>query len=41
MAQPDSSTATALKRLIGQFPPNICRMTVLATLLRRGLPDVR
>lgn len=41
MAQPDSSSATALKRLIGQFPPNICRMTVLATLLRRGLPGVR
>lgn len=35
---PDSSTATALKGLINQFPPNICRMTVLATLLRRGLP---
>ncbi len=39
LAQPDSSTAAALKGLIGQFPPNICRMTVLATLLRRGLPN--
>lgn len=35
---PDSSTAKTLKSLIHQFPPNICRMTVLATLLRRGLP---
>lgn len=35
---PDPSTTTALKNLINQFPPNICRMTVLATLLRRGLP---
>ena len=41
MVPPDASTATTLKGLIGQFPPNICRMTVLATLLRRGLPEVR
>ncbi len=34
---PNVETAQALKRLIAQFPPNICRMTVLATVLRRGL----
>lgn len=37
--QPDGSTVAALKKLIGQFPANICRMTVLATLLKRGLPS--
>lgn len=36
---PDEAADTTLKRLIQQFPPNICRMTVLATLLRRGLPQ--
>jgi hypothetical protein len=41
MDQPDQATATALKRLIRQFPPNICRMTVLATLLRRGLSMIK
>lgn len=41
MAAPDASTAAALKGLINQFPPNICRMTVLATLLQRGLPISR
>lgn len=40
MARPDASTTATLKGLISQFPPNICRMTVLATLLRRGLPEV-
>ncbi|MBT4741076.1 MAG: hypothetical protein HOH20_14610 [Rhodospirillaceae bacterium] len=39
MAPPGASTAKTLKGLIGQFPPNICRMTVLATLLQRGLPE--
>lgn len=39
LAPPDASATNALKGLIAQFPPNICRMTVLATLLRRGLPD--
>lgn len=37
LAPPSVETATVLKGLIAQFPPNICRMTVLATLLRRGL----
>lgn len=37
MAPPDDATVKTLKGLIGQFPPNICRMTVLATVLRRGL----
>lgn len=37
MTPPDSQTRSALKKLIGQFPTNICRMTVLATLLARGL----
>lgn len=37
MPSPDSETTAALKKLIGQFPTNICRMTVLATLLGRGL----
>lgn len=40
MAPLDFSTATTLKELIGQFSLNICRMTVLATVLRRGLIDV-
>lgn len=37
MTPPDSETKAALKKLIGQFPTNICRMTVLATVLGRGL----
>ena len=37
--QPDGSTVAALRQLIGQFPANICRMTVLATLLKRSLPS--
>jgi hypothetical protein len=37
MPAPDGGAVNALKGLIGQFPPNICRMTVLATVLRRGL----
>lgn len=37
MAAPEPETAEALKKLIAQFPTNICRMTVLATLLGRGL----
>lgn len=37
MAAPAPETAAALKKLIAQFPKNICRMTVLATLLARGL----
>ena len=41
IAPPDEATITALTGLIGQFPPNICRMTVLATVLRRGLADVK
>ena len=38
MPFPDEHATATLKHLIAQFPPNICRMTVLATLLRRGLP---
>jgi hypothetical protein len=34
---PDTQTVITLKGLIEQFPPNICRMTVLATVIRRGL----
>lgn len=37
MAAPAPETAAALKKLIAQFPTNICRMTVLATVLGRGL----
>lgn len=37
MPAPDQETTAALKKLIGQFPTNICRMTLLATLLGRGL----
>ncbi len=38
---PDNKTVHALKALIGQFPPNICRMTVLATVIRRGLKKIQ
>jgi hypothetical protein len=38
---PNSQSIDALKKLIEQFPVNICRMTVLATLLKRGLPQER
>ncbi len=38
MPFPDEQATATLNHLITQFPPNICRMTVLATLLRRGLP---
>lgn len=38
MPPPDGQATATLKHLIGQFPPNICRLTVLATLLKRGLP---
>ena len=40
MPYPDDTATATLKHLIKQFPPNICRMTVLATLLRRGLQGV-
>ena len=39
MAPPSEEATAALKHLIKQFPLNICRMTVLATLLKRGLPE--
>lgn len=38
---PDDDTVNTLKGLINQFPPNICRMTVLATVLRRGLMHLK
>jgi len=37
MSFPDETAIKTLNRLITHFPPNICRLTVLATLLRRGL----
>ena len=36
---PNDQSANTLRKLIEKFPRNICRMTVLATLLRRGLPS--
>lgn len=38
-SDPNTQMKEALNQLIAQFPLNICRMTVLATLLRRGLPS--
>lgn len=35
---PSAQSIGSLQKLIKQFPINICRMTVLATLLKRGLP---
>ena len=34
---PNDQSDNALRKLIEKFPRNICRMTALATLLRRGL----